>query len=219
MPRDTWERAVKGTLYWMKELVNEHPSVLDQAIAHGRIEWLSPTESEEYAEYWDNAALARVGITLTQRPRHAFWPASEPHWDALGRIRGGAAVFVDAKAHAPEMSSVPWAARRDRTAIEHAFAEVWRGWRIPGSDAWFGPYHQYANRLAHAYLLNELNAEPAFIVFLYFIGATAVHGPSTREEWESSIRIAHEALGIVDRLPPYIIEAFVNVSGPTPRAA
>lgn len=252
MPRHIWERAVKGSRYWTTELVNEHPSVLDQALKHGRIEWLSPTDSEEDASYSDDGVLERLGITLSQRPRpsfwpvsesrreaqhwddatlemlriplairplYSFWPAMEPRWDALGRMHRGAAVFVDAKSHPPEMLFDCQADSHSRNAIERAFAEVWRAWRIPGSDAWFGPYYQYGRRLAHAYLLNELNAEPAFVVFLYFIGATAVHGPMTREGWESPIRSAQEALGVADRLPPYVIDAFVDVSGSIPRAA
>lgn len=203
----------------MQELVNHYPSVLDQAIDHGEIEWRSPLAADEYAEYWDGASLERLQLACDRRLLRSFWPASGPRWDGLGRLNRGAAVFVEAKAHIPELFSECRASLRSRAQIERAFDEVWRGWGISGGESWFAPYYQYANRLAHAYLLNELNSCPAFLVFLSFIGAPGMNGPETRQQWEEAIRSVHDALGVTDRLPPYVLDAFVDVSGSIPRAA
>lgn len=127
-------------------------------------------------------------------------------------------MLVEAKAHTPELFSQCRASPRSRAQIKRAFGEVWRGWNVAGRETWFGPYYQYSNRLAHAYFLNELNACPTFLVFLSFIGAPALNGPATREQWEKAIRQVHDALGVADRLPPYIVDAFVDVSGAVPRA-
>ena len=35
---------------------------------------------------------------------------------------------------------------------------------------WSGTFYQYANRLAHLYLLHELNDVDAWLVFVYFVG-------------------------------------------------
>lgn len=111
------------------------------------------------------------------------------------------------------------AGTQSRQTIQSAFDEVCRGWHLRSSDAWVNTYYQYANRLAHAYFLNELNPTPTFLVFLHFIGAPQMGGPSTRAEWEGAIEVVHRALGVDNRLPPYVMDAFIDVSGPTPAAA
>src|SRR5262245_39637549 len=99
MPRRPQPPGVKGSLKWVQELVNQHPRVLDRAIGHGHIEWQSPLASDDYAEYWDASAFELLQIGRLHRPLSSFWPRSGPRWDALGHVRGGATVLVEAKAH------------------------------------------------------------------------------------------------------------------------
>jgi hypothetical protein len=219
MPRRPQHRGSKGSLKWMQDLVNSYPSVLNESIGHGPIEWLSPLANDDYAEYWDDSFLTRLGLTLRTRPLRSFWPRSGPRWDALGRIRGGAVVLVEAKAHIVELESTCRAVPASKSRIQRAFDEVSRGWQIPDVSIWCESFYQYANRLAHVFLLNELNATPAFLVFLHFIGATEVGGPLTREAWDQAIATVHWRLGISNKLPPYVIDAFVDVSGAQPVAA
>jgi hypothetical protein len=193
--------------------------VLNAAIGHGAIEWLSPLANDEYAEYWDDSFLNRLGVTLPTRSLDSFWPRSGPRWDALGRIKGGAVVLVEAKAHIVELQSFCRAVPRARAKIQNAFDEVGHGWGIRDVTKWCDSYYQYGNRLAHAFLLNELNAIPAFLVFLHFLGAAEMAGPTTREEWERGIEIVQSDLGVSRKLPPYIVDAFVDVSGSIPVAA
>jgi hypothetical protein len=44
-------RGNRGSLRWIQKLVNERPDVLDAAIGIGRVEWLSPLATDDFAEY------------------------------------------------------------------------------------------------------------------------------------------------------------------------
>ncbi|MYC36613.1 MAG: hypothetical protein F4X66_06825 [Chloroflexi bacterium] len=74
-------------------------------------------------------------------------------------------------------------------------------------------YFQYANRLAHLYLLRVLNGLPAYLVMLYFLNDEEMGGPSTVAEWENAITAETKALGIPRRhqLDSYIVPAFVDI--------
>ena len=79
-------------------------------------------------------------------------------------------------------------------------------------------FYQYTNRLAHLYLIRELNQLPAFLVFLYFLNATEMAAkdtivPSTIGEWKSAIVLQERLLGARPQhsLSRCIIHAFVDV--------
>ena len=61
---------------------------------------------------------------------------------------------------------------------------------------WSGTFYQYANRLAHLYLLNELNEIDSWLVFVYFVGDEDVRGPKSEAEWQAAIEVLHGALGL-----------------------
>ena len=69
------------------------------------------------------------------------------------------------------------------------------------------------NRLAHHYLLNEINKVPSVLVFVYFTGATEMSGPEDKREWRGAVRLLHAALGLPARLESRgVLEAFVDVT-------
>jgi len=136
--------------------------------------------------------------------------------DALGLILGQRVVLVEAKAHRDEVRSLSRAGAESRSKIEAAFRELAGTWRISDTSAWLTTYYQYANRLAHAFLLNELNAIPTLLVFVHFVGAHEVEGPATRVEWQALLQDMHHALGVHDRLQAYVRDVFVDVSGEVP---
>jgi hypothetical protein len=74
----------KGSLKWMQVMANNHPHLLSKAIGAAigvppdSIEWVSPLESDDYAEYRDQGFLNRLRITLDDYPFKAFWPAPGP---------------------------------------------------------------------------------------------------------------------------------------------
>jgi hypothetical protein len=219
MPRRRQPRGTKGSLKWIQDLVNLHPEVLDEAIQEGPVEWRSPLADDDYAEYWDQAFLDRLGVTLPDRPLHTFWPPSGPRWDALGLVLCERVVLVEAKAHLDEVESFARAEGESRSMIRAAFGEVGRRWGVPEVSNWLTTHYQYANRLAHAFLLNELNASPAILAFVHFIGAEEVEEPATKDEWQAKLGDMHRALGIRDRVPRYVRNVFVDVSGDLPFAA
>jgi len=70
----------------------------------------------------------------------------------------------------------------EREIIERSLYEVMLFLKVRNSDNWTQSLYQYANRLAHLYLLRELNGIPAFLVFAYFVDDQEMHGPTTVRE-------------------------------------
>jgi hypothetical protein len=207
----------RGSLRWIQRLVNEFPHVLQQGIGVGPITWYSPRSDDQWSEYRDQAFLDRLGLTLPQRPLADFWPANGPQWDALGRATAGNVILVEAKAHVPEILSTPSQATPDNLekirASLHETATALGA--IPGTD-WTLRFYQYANRLAHAHLLQDLNGIGTRLVFLYLIGDQDMHGPQSRREWEAAIMVLKEALGLRGRVPNYVKDVFIEVTSATP---
>jgi hypothetical protein len=85
MSRFPQKLCPKGSQRWIQWFVNHAAHVLDAAISLGPIDWRSPLREDEYAEYRDEAFLARLGIALPRRSLESFWPRGGPQWDALGR--------------------------------------------------------------------------------------------------------------------------------------
>ena len=65
--------AFKGSERWLQLAVNRCPTVIDRAIRSAdidlsdSIEWMSPLESDDFAEYLDSAFTNRLGISLERR--------------------------------------------------------------------------------------------------------------------------------------------------------
>ena len=74
-------------------------------------------------------------------------------------------------------------------------------------------YYQYANRLAHLYLLRVLNELPAYLVLIYFLNDEERGGPAKVSEWKDAIAQEMAELGIPENHPldKYIISAFIDV--------
>ena len=203
-------------------LVNQRPDLLDGLDREScglepdeAIEWVSPLADDEYAEYRDASFLRRLGVDLRNRPLREFWPRRGPQWDALGRTDGGAVFLVEAKANIPELVSPASGAKSPASIalIDDSLKEVQRFLRVDTGIDWTGKLYQYANRIAHLYLLRELNRIPAYLLFIYFIGDSDVDGPQTAEEWKAAIEVAERVLGLParHRLSDYVADIFVHV--------
>ena len=76
----------RGSQLWLQRLVNDHPGLLDDALASGganmSVTWVSPLREDQYAEYRDGSVLLSLGVELARRPLTSFWPA---HRSAVGR--------------------------------------------------------------------------------------------------------------------------------------
>jgi hypothetical protein len=149
---------------------------------------------------------------LTKRPLSDFWPSRGPQWDALGISEAGEAILVEAKAHIQEIFSPPsQASPKSLKRIIKSLDETSSALRAqPGLD-WSRRFYQYANRLAHAFLLKELNDVPTRLLFIYFVGDTDMNVPDTKPEWQAAIEVLHEALGIRGRVPPCVCDVFIDL--------
>lgn len=161
------------------------------------IEWRSPVESDQYAEYYDEAFLERLGIEELAVPLRSFWPPSGPRWDGLARTSSGKCLLFEAKAYIEE--GVDFRSKAGSASLEKIAEALQQSKQAFGanSDAnWASPFYQYANRLAHLHFLASMNKIDAYLVFLYFANAPDVPSPSTAEQWEGARRLTEKCLGL-----------------------
>ena len=192
----------KGSRRWLQVAVNRCPAVIDAAIRKtgielaGEIDWRSPLESDSFAEYWDSVFLDRLGIRLERRALKEFWPRGGPHWDGLARC-GDGVFLVEAKAHISELDSSPCGAQpKSRRRIEDAMSRTRAFLGIKSETDWTRCFYQYANRLAHLYLLRDLNGIDAYLLNVYFVGDRTLGKPASRDGWEAAVALAKEHLGL-----------------------
>lgn len=201
--------AIRGSQMWLQRFVRDCPDILDDAIraaSGGRIaapiQWRSPVDWDGYAEYRDHAFLDVLGVKLTARSLDSFWPKNGPQWDGLAVTDAGDRILVEAKAHVDEMISTTQASPVSLERIRGALAETHGYLRARQGADWTTGFYQYANRLAHLYLLRVLNGVPAWLVFVDFVGDRAMEGPETAAEWEAATQVLHAALGIAGSRSP-----------------
>ena len=183
-------------------------------LGEDRIRWVSPLKDDEYAEYRDQDFLNRLGLTLTKRSLDSFWPNLGPQWDALGRTEAGRIILIEAKANIPEVvSPATGAGPKSRVLIEKSIAETQKFLGVDENISWTGKLYQYTNRLAHLYLLRELNDIDAYLIFVYFVGAEDVNGPQTIAEWKSALTVTKLILGLNEhhKLSKYVADIFIDV--------
>ena len=113
-----------------------------------------------------------LAFALPRRPTLILLACGRTQWGALGRAKSGEVILVEAKAHVSEILSPGSQALEDSLPLIRAsVGEAATGLgALPGAVDWSQRFYQYTNRLAHAYLLRELNGVPTLLVFLYFIG-------------------------------------------------
>jgi hypothetical protein len=213
--------AEAGSQRWIQVAVNRRPEPLSLALRRAKaitssatVRWSSPLEGEDCCEYRDGVALRKAGIdSLPVRPLNRFWPPRGPVWDAIGRTSDGVAVFVEAKAHIPEAASPgSRATPNSMKLIARSLEEARRSYAPKTTSDWTGTFYQYANRLAHHYLLNNVNQLPSVLVFLYFLNAPGMNGPENESEWRGAIRLLHAALGLPAHLESRgVFDAFLDV--------
>jgi hypothetical protein len=217
---------MRGSLHWMQRFVNERPAELSDAVVtasggriEGPIEWISPLESDDFAEYRDQSFLDRLGVSPSVVPLEEFWPRRGAQWDALGRDGRGCPVLVEAKGSIGELISSPSAAGESALPlIRNSLEQTAQHLRASSGTDWTRTFYQYTNRLAHLYFLHELNGIKSWLVFLYFVGDETIPGrpgPKTEAEWRVALEILHGALGLKrHRLLNRKVDAFVNVGTP-----
>jgi len=218
MARFRQPKAKKGSQKWIQKLVNDKPHIMNSRIwgalnlsTEEDIQWFSPLKSDDYAEYRDQAFLDRLGIKLEKVPLKLFWPSGGPQWDALGKSSSGKLFLVEAKSHIGELISTLRA--KNGASAERIRKSLDETRRFLGSKTefdWTKIFYQYANRLAHLYLLRK-NGVDAYLVFVYFVNDWEMRGPATASEWKGATKLIHECLGIGrHRLRQYITDIFIK---------
>ena len=109
MPRRTRPQKTERSEHWMRVAANEDSHSLNQKVievfgwgSDEKIQWLSPVKEDEYAEYYDQEFLNRLGIKKLKVPLSSFWPRSGARWDGLARTESGKVILVEAKAYIEE---------------------------------------------------------------------------------------------------------------------
>lgn len=222
---DTTPVEARGSQKWLRILVNDCAGLLGEHIlcklspVANEICWRSPLEDEGYAEYKDGDFVDRLGIRLDKRPLESFWPSSGPRWDGLGVTDKGQVLLLEAKAHVRELCSKLSATHpRSKELIDSSLSEAKAFMGVPEEADWTRPFYQYANRLAHLYLLHALNEIDAYLVYVYLIGDEDMQGPGTMvpgtvREWESAVLVEKMALGLRSghELSGRIVNVFIDV--------
>ena len=220
--------AAAGSQRWLQLAINRHPSLVDEPLVqslggqHAPLDWLSPLRGSGYREYRDMEALKAMDVPArVQHSLAGFWPRRGPGWDALARTGKGGLLLLEAKANVAELASGrSQAGPESLNKITASLREV-REYLAPKSTAdWTHTFYQYANRLAFLYFLRNLNELPAHLVFVYFVNARDVKGPTSRAEWEAALTLMYAALGLPKRHPlsRFVHNVFVDV-GAMQRAA
>lgn len=215
----------RGSLKWIQRLTGSESTLLSDGIraslnlpASWRADWKSPVQEDGYAEYRDAAFLELLGLDAHIDALRSFWPSGGPQWDALGVSNDGGVVLLEAKAHVPELVSHCAAeAESSLNKIRDAFAQAKRGFGATDAADWMSPYYQYANRLAHLWLLRSRGVD-ARMVFLYFVGDAEMRGPDSRSEWEAELPKVYKHLGL-NRKPLNVADVFIDVRNPDRLAA
>ena len=214
-------KEARGSLKWIRVAVNENRELFNSYILSAcsipkddEIVWVSPLQDDDYAEYRDQDFLDRLGIDLPNKKLRDFWPNLGPQWDALARTRCGRIILLEAKANVPEVvSPATGASPSSRELIERSLSETKAFLGVDQDIPWAGRLYQFTNRLAHLYLLRELNGIDAYLVFTYFMGDDDVNGPKTVNEWKAALTVAKKVLGISERNPmsKFVSDVFVDV--------
>ncbi|NLS77725.1 MAG: hypothetical protein GXY76_10740 [Chloroflexi bacterium] len=213
---------LRGSQKCLQILVNDYPSLINTQLAFWiglpsaeGIHWRSPLKQDEYAEYRDSDAIDHLGMSLPKRSLESFWPRQGPQWDALAKTDRGDVILVEAKAHIREMVTDPCKAKstRSQDVIRESLDATKRFLGANPDVDWMKSFYQYTNRLAHLYLLRELNSLPAYLLLVYFINDQDVGGPGSEQQWQGAIQLRDSYLRIPPkhRLSEYILHAFVDV--------
>ena len=219
MPRRPQGAKPKGSQRWLQIAVNSCPWTIDSAIRNAGIRldepivWSSPLGSDDFAEYLDAAFLDRLGVRLEDRRLAEFWPRSGPRWDAFARS-GDGILLIEAKANIRELDSTPCNAQPKSLAkIRKALEETRAFLNVKSDTDWTRCFYQYANRLAHLYLLRELNGCDAYLVFLYFVDDHTTT-PASLSAWHGAVALAEAHLGLPQSewMSRYVKDVYIDTA-------
>lgn len=207
MPRRSRPLNTTRSEFWLRKLINDKTELLNDYLYENKIvqrneaiEWLSPILKDNYAEYYDEEFLNKLGIDYNSLkiPLNNFWPKSGPRWDGIGRTNSNKYFLIEAKAHIEETVDYSTGATSKISIdlINKSIKEAKDKYSNNKMAYWQKPFYQYANRLAHLYFLKELNGIDTYLIFIYFCNATDVDKPTSKDEWNGHIRTVEKVLAL-----------------------
>jgi len=206
-----------GSQYWLRVAVNQARDIIDRELtkavkATSPIEWISPI-TPDYQEFKDQEFIDRLRVKLKEKQLSEFWPKGGPVWDGLARTADNKVFLIEAKAHIPEVNSPPSrASSKSLNKIAVSLNETRAFLNANPFVDWTRTFFQYTNRIAHLYLLRELNGVDAYLVNVYFLNETKMKGPKNVEGWKGALALLKTHLGITrTKLSPYMIDLFIDV--------
>jgi hypothetical protein len=240
---DEHGKAERGSQLQLQIYVNRRRDELSAAVIEAlptlgadgpELEWRSPLEEDDFAEYRDEAFLGAIGCADLAADLKDFWPTRGPVWDglAVAHLASGenGIVLVEAKSHPAEIygrgsaagASGTSRAIANREQIVQALAstQAWLGMRDQDPERWMGPVdderhslYQTANRLAHLYWLREAlgpsgKARKAWLAQVLFVEDPTFRSTSL-DEWLDAIPRTWEQLGL-DGAPEHVGYVFLQ---------
>jgi hypothetical protein len=220
MARFPQTSSARGSQHWLQKLVSDRDCRLNEsvcsAIGHNSdsLEWLSPLQSDDFAEYRDGDFVSRLGLD-PRTPIEDFWPRNGPQWDGLAKTQSSF-VLVEAKSHLLELASPRCGAgQRSFTRISRSILETQLFMNASPKIEWTGTGYQYANRIAHLYFLRKLNDIDAHMVFLCFANDPTIDRPVSVDQWKGALQFLDVLLGIRNnRLSRFIHHVIIDVTKP-----
>jgi hypothetical protein len=204
MPRRPRPAKTERSEHLLRVAVNDRTAAFDEHIRQtfhltsaDPIEWISPVAADGFAEYYDEAFLAKLKANHLDVPLRQFWPKSGPRWDGLARTKSGKLILLEAKAYVEEaVDYTSSAGIESMKQISAALKNAKSSFHASKKANWEQPFYQYANRLAHLFFLRKLNREDAYLLFVCFADAPDVPKPCSAQHWEGAIRIIERTLGL-----------------------
>ena len=212
----------KGSQRLLQLAVNEYPELLRARITQqlqstiSAVEWFSPLECDEYAEYSDQDFIDRLGVKLRKNPLDDFWPKrGGPQWDGLATTVKGQILLVEAKARINETKGSPSCAKSPKSIakIDSSLKKTQKFLGANPSVNWANStYYQYANRLAHLYFLAVLNEIDAYLLMIYFYHSANGNSPDSQDKWKVAIREQYSKMGLpqIHRLSDRIVNLHID---------
>ena len=218
-----WLALLAGTTSDNRNLLDAELSKHLPGVGPGSIDWRSPIAGDDFREYRDARFLKALDLLALQpklvggaKTPAGFWPARGPVWDALAVDSSGLRILVEAKAHIPEIVSMKGCSATAQPSIKlirKRFDQVKTALRVSTQADWTGPLYQHANRISHLWWLRQQGVD-AHLVFLYFLNADEVDGPTATASWEGAIKLEEKLLGLRKdhALRDYVHHVFFDIT-------
>ena len=93
-------KALKGSKFWMQEIVNDDllEARLEELLGEKNLHWATPLQVESYKEYQlkEPKIFSKV-LSLSReafKEKFSFWATNQPRWDAIAVSADGKILYL-----------------------------------------------------------------------------------------------------------------------------